>query len=86
MAAKDYVFQSGWRDVYLAKQTKSKKLISQDRRVVTDNEIIGLFEHYLKKWSEEHKGEVLVISDGNGKPIFEATLYTEETARRVTVC
>lgn len=59
MAAKDYVFQSGWRDVYFAKQTKSKKLISQDRRVVTDNEIIGLFEHYLKNGAKSIKERYL---------------------------
>lgn len=40
MAAKDYVFvESGLGTIYLTKKTKTPNLMSQDRRVVTDDEI-----------------------------------------------
>ena len=88
MAAKDYVFQAGWMNVYLAKKTKSKTTMSQDRRVVDDNEILALFEFYLRKWSEDNKGKTLVITNQDGTKVFEAKLldvpveeeYHEETA------
>lgn len=75
--ANDYVFAAGMRNVYLAKKTKGS-CMSLDRRVVTDNEIIGMFEFYLRKWVEENGGEKTVtITSSNGEPIFEATLLTE---------
>ena len=43
MAAKDYVFVTGWRDAYLAKKKKSNSpTMSADRRIIEDNEIIVL--------------------------------------------
>lgn len=78
MAAKDYVFLEGaLGNVYLAKKTKTPHLMSQDRRVVTDDEIIGLFEHYLKRWCEDNKNDTLAITDESGKEIFRATLKGE---------
>ena len=73
MAAKDYVFVTGMANVYLAKKTKGPAM-SQDRRQVTDNEILGMFEFYLRNWSENKKDETLVVCDGSGKLIFEAKL------------
>ena len=56
MAAKDYVFVTGWRDAYLAKKKKSNSpMMSIDRRIIKDNEILGLFEFYLRKYCSEHK-------------------------------
>ena len=47
--------------------------MSQDRRPITDGEMIGLFEFYLRKWCEEHEGEdTVVITNSDGKKIFEA--------------
>lgn len=74
MAAKDYVFQTGIRNVYLAKKTKSKTLMSQDRRVVENNEIIALFEHYLTNFCIDNKAETLICKNSNGEVIFEATI------------
>lgn len=74
MAAKDYVFVTGWLNVYLAKKINSKNIMSQDRRIVTDNEIIGLFEHYLRKYCEENKCNICEITDAEGKKIFSAEL------------
>lgn len=74
MAAKDYVFQTGcFGTVYLAKKTKSKTLMSQDRRPLTDTECIGIFESYLREWCENNKKNELVITAGD-KVIFEAKL------------
>jgi uncharacterized protein VirK/YbjX len=66
-------------DAYLTKKKKPTKngpqTISQDRRPITEGEMIGLFEFYLRKWCEEHEGEdTVVITNSNGKKIFEATL------------
>ncbi len=79
MAAKDYEIVTGWCNAYLAKKKKPTKkgpqTMSQDRRVIEDNEIIGLFEFYLRKWCEEHEGEdTVVITGEDGNPIFEAKL------------
>ena len=52
---------------------------SQDRRPITEGEMIGLFEFYLRKWCEEHPGEdTVVITNDDGKKIFEATLLDKE--------
>lgn len=78
MAAKDYIIVEGCLGtVYLAKKIKSEKLISQDRRVITDNEIIGMFECYLKKFCDDNGTDTLVITGNNGKRIFEAKLLKE---------
>lgn len=75
MAAKDYVFVTGWRDAYLAKKKKSNSpTMSTDRRIIKDNEIIGLFEFYLRKWCSEHKNSTVVITKPDGTPLFDATL------------
>lgn len=73
MAAKDYVFVTGMVTPYLAKKTKGH-VMSQDRRPIEDNEILGLFEFYLRKWCEESKKDTVIVSDGKGKKLFEAKL------------
>ena len=73
MAAKDYVFVTGMVTPYLAKKTKGQ-VMSQDRRPIEDNEILGLFEFYLRKWCEESKKGTVTICDGKGKMLFEAKL------------
>ena len=83
MAAKDYIIVSGWRNAYLTKKKKPTKkglqVMSQDRRPITDSEMIGLFEFYLRKWCEEHEGEdTVVITNSDGKKIFEATLLDKD--------
>lgn len=83
MAAKDYVIVKGWQNAYLAKKKKPTKngpqTMSMDRRPITEGEMIGLFEFYLRKWCEEHEGEdTVVITNSDGKKIFEATLLDKE--------
>lgn len=73
MAAKDYVFVTSMVAPYLAKKTKGQ-VMSQDRRPIEDNEILGLFEFYLRKWCDENKNDTMTICDGKGKMLFEAKL------------
>lgn len=73
--ATDYTIVTGWKNAYFAKKTKQHDIISQNKRVITDNEIIGLFEFYLRKWYESHKSdEILEITNADGKKLFEAKL------------
>ena len=85
MAATDYVIVEGCLGtLYLARKKKPTRrglqTMSQDRRPITDSEMIGCFEHYLRNWVEKHPGEdTVVITNGDGKKIFEATLLDRET-------
>jgi hypothetical protein len=75
MSAKDYIIVEGCLGTpYLSKKTKSNKLMSQDRRPISDNEIIGLFENYLKRFCIENKSSTLEITDGDGNKIFTAKI------------
>ncbi len=80
MAAKDYEFYpaalSG--QIYLAKKTKTPHLMSKDRRIVTDNEIIGLFEHYLRRVCARNGSDTITITDENDKVLFIVTLKDTE--------
>lgn len=73
MAAKDYVLVTGMVTPYLARKTKGR-IMSQDRRIIEDNEILGLFEFYLRKYCDENKTNTVTICDGKGKKLFEAKL------------
>ena len=77
MAANDYEFVTGLLYPYIAKKTKSKKLMSQDRRVVTDNEILGLFEFYLRRRVKGDGCRKFVV-ERDGKEVFEVELLDEE--------
>lgn len=76
MAAKDYEFYPAalTGQVYLAKKTKTPNLMSKDRRIVTDDEIIGLFEYYLRRFCARNDSNTINITDENGKLLFTATL------------
>ena len=74
--ANDYVFVAGMHNVYLAKKTKGS-CMSSDRRVVTNDEIIGMFEFYLRKWVEENGHKTVTLTSSKGEPVFEATLLSE---------
>ena len=82
MAATDYVIVTGWMNAYLARKKKPTKkgpqTMSQDRRPITEGEMIGLFEFYLRHWCEDHGEDTVVITNSDGKKIFEATLLDKE--------
>ena len=82
MAATDYIIVTGFANAYLARKKKPTKrgpqTMSQDRRPITESEMIGLFEFYLRNWCDEHGEDTVVITNGDGKKIFEATLLDKE--------
>lgn len=82
MAANDYIIVEGCLGgLYLAKKKKPTKngveTISNDRRPITESEMIGCFVHYLRQWCEENNNDSLVVTSGD-KKIFEATLLDKE--------
>lgn len=79
MAATDYkIVEGALGGLYLAHKTKGDTM-SEDRRPITDSEIIGCFEHYLRKWCKQHEDEdTLFIRGENGKLVFKATLLDKE--------
>lgn len=82
MAAKDYEIVSGWLNAYLVKKKKHEgkgpQIMSTDRRIINDNEILGLFEFYLRKRYINTGDDTVVIKDGAGKILFEATLLDKK--------
>ncbi len=83
MAATDYEIVEGCLGtLYLARKKKPTKrgsqTMSQDRRPITEGEMIGCFEHYLRQWCEEHHENTVVITNSDGKKIFEAKLLDKE--------
>ena len=85
MAAKDYSFQSGaFGTVYLAKNNKSKILMSSDRRAITENELLGLFEHYVLNKCEKDKCKTFGVTNGNGEEIFEVKLSQQEVDKLIS--
>ena len=85
MAAKDYSFQSGaFGTIYLAKNNKSKTLMSSDRRVVTENELLGLFEHYVLNKCEKDRCKTFGVTNGNGEEIFELRLSQNEVDKIIS--
>lgn len=81
MAATDYVIVEGFMNCYLARKKKPTKkkiqTMSEDRRPITEGEIIGLFEFFLRNWCSGHDKDTVVITN-NGKEIFSATLIDKE--------
>ena len=81
MAAKDYTFGAGIKDIYLTKKMKTRKdgltLMSKDRRPLEENEILYIFEYYLRRYCEENNTDTLSVTK-NGKLIFEVTLKDNE--------
>ena len=70
-------------NAYLARKKKKPtkrgpQTMSEDRRPITEGEMIGLFEFYLRHWCEEHGEDTVVITNEDGKKIFEATLLDKK--------
>ena len=79
MAAKDYSFQTGvFGSIYLAKNTKSRTVMSQDRRVLDENELLCLFEFYVLNKCERDRCRTFGVSGGNGEEIFEVKLSDKQ--------
>lgn len=74
MAAKDYEFACGWQNAYLTKKLKSNEgkkvsVMSNDRRVITDNEIIYLLKWYAQRECEKLESSGFALSDDKGEVI-----------------
>ena len=87
MAAKDYTFAAGWKDIYLTKKTKPRKdglhVMSTDRRPIEEQEILYIVENYLRMYCEENEtNEVTVTNDG--KPVFKMVLIDKENDETAT--
>ena len=79
MAAKDYSFHTGvFGGVYLAKNTKSRTVMSQDRRLITEGELLGLFERYVLNKCEMDECRTFGVSKDNGEEIFEVKLSDKQ--------
>lgn len=74
MAAKDYKICFGWRGAYLAKQSKNTPgLMLEDRREISEVEIIRLIHWWASNKAEERKNNVQQITIG-GEPVVEVKL------------
>lgn len=74
MAAKDYEICFGWRGAYLAKQSKKRPgLMLEDRREISEVEIIRLIHWWASNKAVERKNNVQQITVG-GEPVVEVKL------------
>lgn len=60
---KDTVIVTGWKSAYIAKKNKSKDLMSQVRREITENEILGLIVWYSKNKFQDDNSDEYVITN-----------------------
>lgn len=81
MAAKDYTFAAGWKDIYLTKKTKPRKnglsVMSTDRRPLEEQEILYIVENYLRMYCERNETNEVTVTN-NDKPVFKMTLIDKE--------
>ena len=63
----DTVIVTGWKSAYIAKRNKDKALMSQVRREITENEILGLIVWYSQQKFENDNYDEYTITNGNGE-------------------
>lgn len=74
MAASDYTFCEGMKDIYLAKiKKRNNGLMSEDRRPLTDDEQMYIAEHFLREYCRRNKTNEVVVTN-NGQSVFKMTL------------
>jgi hypothetical protein len=61
------VIVTGWKSAYIAKRNKDKALMSQVRREITENEILGLIVWYSQQKFENDNCDEYTITNGNGE-------------------
>ncbi len=62
----DTVIVTGWKSAYIAKKNKSKDLMSQVRREITENEILGLIVWYSQQKFDNDNCDEYTITNGDG--------------------
>lgn len=67
---KDWVIVSGLTNAYIVDNVK-KGVMSNNRRVITDNEILALLEFYATKKCVNCKCSTFGVVDSNGEEIME---------------
>lgn len=60
------VIVTGWKFAYIAKRNKDKALMSQVRREITENEILGLIVWYSQQKFENDNCDEYTVSDSQG--------------------
>lgn len=74
MAAKDYKICFGWRGAYLAKESKKTPgRMLEDRREISEGEIIQLIHWWASKKAEKSRNEIQQITV-DGEPVVEVKL------------
>lgn len=62
----DTIIVTGWKSAYIAKKSKSKTLMSEVRREITENEILGLIVWYSQQKFENDNCDEYTITDSKG--------------------
>lgn len=62
----DTAIVTGWKSAYIAKKNKSKDLMSQVRREITENEILGLIVWYSQQKFENDNCDEYTITNSEG--------------------
>lgn len=74
MAAKDYFICPGFSNLYISKLSKKHpNTMTDDRKVIEENDILGIIEWYIRYWCVKNKkvSEICVTADNN--PLFSLT-------------
>ncbi len=77
MAATDYVIKVGTKHAYIVNKKKTNKKgsrIGWDKRIVKDNEILALFEFFLRRWCQDNDADSVVFINRKGDKLYQATL------------
>lgn len=64
------VIVTGMASAYIAKRNKNSHLISEVRREITDNEILGLIDWYSQNKFVREQCDSYDIKDGTGKVVL----------------
>ena len=67
---KDTVIVFGMKSAYIAKRNKNSRLISEVRREITDNEILGLIDWYSQNKFVREQCDSYDVKDGTGKVVL----------------
>ena len=73
----DTIIVTGWKSAYIAKRNKSESLMSQVRREITENEILGLITWYSEQKFESENTDFYNITL-DGKPVLTIKKPEEE--------
>lgn len=83
MAAKDYIIVTGWLNAYIAKEKKRQDgLMSQDRRIIKQGEIIGLIDWWLDSQCEDDESGVSFSFDSQQREGYELELTIKKKNRQ----